>query len=233
MSKVKLLKQPYACEFCSKSFSKERTLMAHLCEKKRRIMQESEKRVQIGFMVFNRFFKLSQGSRKDKTYVNFCENSCYNAFVKFGSFINNINPLYPDKFIDYVIKSGVKLDHWCTDQLYEKYLYEMLKEEPVESAVQRALQSMMEWADENSSEFQDYFLNATTARITHDIANGKITPWILLNTISGQDALRKMSSEQLEIIAPALDMNFWVNKFTKIPADVALVREIATEVGIK
>jgi len=233
MSKVKLLKQPHTCEFCSKSFLSERTLVVHLCEKKRRVMQESEKRVQIGYRVFNRFFKISQGSRKEKSYLDFCESSYYNAFVRFGSFINNINPLYPEKFIDYVIKSGVKLDQWCTDQLYEKYLYEMLKEEPVESAVQRSLQNMMEWGDENSAEFHHYFLYATTARVTHDIVNGRITPWILLNTVSGQDMLRKMSTEQLEMIAPSLDMNFWVSKFKEKPADVALVREIATEVGIK
>jgi hypothetical protein len=233
MSKVKLLKQPHTCNFCGKSFLGERTLIVHLCEKKRRVMQESEKRVQIGYRVYNRFFKISQGNRKEKSYLDFCESSYYNAFVRFGSFISNINPLYPEKFIDYVIKSGVKLDQWCTDQLYEKYLYEMLKEEPVESAVQRSLQNMMEWGDENTAEFQHYFLYATPPRVTHDIVNGRITPWILLNTVSGQAVLRKMSTEQLEMIAPVLDMNFWVSKFKENPADVALIREIATEVGIK
>ena len=233
MPKVKLLKQPHECEFCGKTFSKDRTLMAHLCEKKRRFSQESEKRVQIGFTVYNRFFKLMQGSKRNKTYAEFCENSYYNGFVRFGSFVSNINPLYPEKFIDYVVKSGIKIDQWCTDKLYEKYLYEIIKEEPVESAIQRTLQCMMEWGDENSAEFQHYFLYATSVRATHDIVHGKITPWILLNTVSGQDMLRKMSTEQLEMIAPALDMNFWVYKFKKDPADVALAKEIAEEVGIK
>ena len=94
----------------------EKTLVAHMCEKKRRILQKNEKRVQAGFMAFNRFWTLAQGG-KTKSYEDFCNTSYYNAFVKFGSFLNNTNALYPDKFVDYVIKSGTKLDKWDSDRL--------------------------------------------------------------------------------------------------------------------
>jgi hypothetical protein len=212
---------------------KEKTLVAHMCERKRRALQKDEKRVQAGFMAFNRFWKLAQGGKKLKTYDEFCDTSYYNAFVKFGSFINNVNPLYPDKFIDHVIKSGVKLDHWCRDELYEQYLFEVLKSEPVESAVQRSLQTMMSWADENSAEFSHYFNYISLNRAVHDIRNGYVSPWIILNTISGQSMIQKMNDEQLEMISPAFDIPFWVRKFKSVPADVALVKEICKEVGIK
>ena len=35
--------------------------------------------------------------------------------------MSNVKPLYPHKYIDYVVTSGVKLDHWCREELYEKY----------------------------------------------------------------------------------------------------------------
>jgi hypothetical protein len=204
-----------------------------MCERKRRALQETEKRVQAGFVAFNRFWQLTQNAKKSKTYDNFADSSYYNAFVKFGSFINNVNPLYPDKFIDYVIKSGVKLDLWCRDELYEKYLYEMIKVEPVESAVQRSLQTMMEWADEHNAEFAHYFNYASLNKAVHDIRNGRISAWVILNSSAGQTMIKSMSDEQLEMIAPAFDVPFWLRKFKEIPADVALVKEICREVGIK
>jgi len=228
-----LVNQPHTCTHCGKSFMKEKTLVAHMCERKRRALQESEKRVQAGYMAFNRFWTLAQGNKKTKTYEEFCDTAYYNAFVKFGSFINNVNPLYPDKFIDYVIKSGVKLDHWCRDELYEGYLYEIIKTEPVESAVQRSLQTMMEWADEQSAEFAHYFLYASLNRAVHDILNGKVSPWIILNSASGYAMVNNMNDEQLNLIAPAFDVQYWSRRFKEVPADVALVKEICGEVGIR
>jgi hypothetical protein len=212
---------------------KEKTLVAHMCERKRRAMQETEKRVQAGFMAFNRFWQLAQGGKKPKTYDEFCDTAYYNAFVKFGSFINNVNPLYPDKFIDYVIKSGVKLDHWCRDELYETYLYDMIKQEPVESAVQRSITTMMEWADEHSAEFSHYFLYVSLNRAVHDILNGQVSPWIILNSTSGYAMINNMTDEQLNMIGPAFDVQYWSRRFKDVPADVALVKEICAEVGIQ
>lgn len=230
---IALVPQPYNCVHCSKSFMQEKTLVAHMCERKRRALQKDEKRVQAGFLAFNRFWKIAQGGKKLKTYDEFCDTSYYNAFVKFGSFINNVNPLYPDKFIDYVIKSGVKLDHWCRDELYETYLYEAIKLEPVESAVQRTLQTMMEWGEEHRAEFAHYFNYASLNKAVHDIRNGHISPWVVLNTSTGQAMIRNMSDEQLDMISPAFDVPFWLRKFKEVPADVALVKEICNEVGIK
>jgi len=228
-----LAEQPHNCVHCGKSFMKQKTLVAHMCERKRRALQKDEKRVQAGFMAFNRFWQLTQNAKKNKTYDQFCDTAYYNAFVKFGSFLNNVNPIYPDKFIDYVIKSGVKLDHWCRDELYETYLYETLKVEPVESAVQRSLTTMMEWADEHKSVFNHYFLYVSLNKAVHDIKNGHISPWIILNSKSGYDMVQKMNDEQLNMIAPAFDVAYWSKRFREVPADVALVKEICREVGIE
>ena len=52
---IVLVEQPYTCVHCGKSFMKDKTLVAHMCERKRRALQKDEKRVQAGFMAFNRF----------------------------------------------------------------------------------------------------------------------------------------------------------------------------------
>jgi hypothetical protein len=230
---IALVDQPFNCVHCGKSFIKEKTLFAHMCEPKRRAMQKDEKRVQAGFIAFNRFYQLTQNCRVQKTYEEFCKSSYYNAFVKFGSFLTNVNPLYPDKFIDFVIRSGVKLDHWARDELYDKYLFDMIKVEPVENAVQRTVQTMMEWADVSQADFSHYFLYVNLNRAVHDIRNGKISPWVILNCKGGKDMLQKFNDDQLDMIAPAFDLPYWLKKFKNIPADVVLVKEICKEAGIQ
>jgi len=230
---MSLVEQPHTCVHCKKSFMQEKTLVAHMCERKRRALQKDEKRVQAGFMAFNRFWQLTQNAKKSKSYDDFADSSYYNAFVKFGSFINNVNPLYPTKFVDYVIKSGVKLDHWCRDEMYEKYLFDILKVEPVESAVQRSLQTMMEWGDSHNANFAHYFSYVSLNKAVHDILNGHISFWIIMNSDTGKTMIGNMSDEQLVMIAPVFDVPFWMKKFKQSPADVALVKEICMEAGIK
>ena len=125
------------------------------------------------------------------------------------------------------------MDHWCRDELYETYLYETLKVEPVESAVQRSLATMMGWADEHKSLFNHYFLYVSLNKAVHDIKNGHISPWVILNSISGYAMVQKMNDEQLDMIAPAFDVAYWIKRFREVPTDVALVKEICQEVGIE
>ena len=202
--------------------------MAHMCEPKRRHLQKDEKRVQVGFLAFNKFYTMVQRS-KPKTYVDFCKSSYYNAFVKFGSFVTNINPIYPEKFIDFVIKSNVKLDHWCRDELYDTYMFEMIKVEPVEEAVRRTIETMMEWGDNNQAQYNDYFRYCNLNRAVNDIRNGLISPWVILNSKSGMELLGNFNDEQLAIIEPTLDVPYWKRQFKAKPADVEMVKEIVKE----
>ncbi len=229
---IDLVDQPFKCVHCGKMFMKEKTLVAHMCENKRRALQKDEKRVQTGFFAYNRFYQLTQNAKKQKSYTDFCKSAYYNAFVKFGSFINNVNPLYPERFVDYVIKSGVKLDHWCRDELYEKYLSELIKIEPVESAIERSLQYMMEWGEDQNANFAHYFDYVNINRAVHHIRDGKVSPWLVLNSSGGVNLLRKLNDEQLELINQILDLAYWSKKFKDQPADVAFVKEVCKETGI-
>jgi uroporphyrinogen-III decarboxylase len=109
----------------------------------------------------------------------------------------------------------------------------MIKLESVEDAVRRSLQTMMEWGDENKAEFNHYFNYVNLNRAVHDILNGRISCWVILNCAEGKRMIGKMSDEQLDMIAPAFDMQFWIKHFKQVSADVALVKEICDEVGIK
>jgi len=222
-------KKPYVCEYCGTGYTRETTLAVHMCQPKRRALQKNEKRVQLGLYAFNQFYKLSAGAKKQKTYEDFCKSPYYNAFVKFGSFVNNVRPLYPEKYVDYVVTSGVKLDHWCREEMYEKYALGLIKKEGVQTALERSIITMMEWADENNSIWNHYFNYVSLNRAIYHIKDGKVSPWLILNCKSGKQMMSKFNDEQLEIIYNVMDPQHWARRFQKQVNDVETVKEVVKE----
>jgi len=222
----------FKCEHCGKEFVKEKTLTVHICEQKRRYLAKNEKHVQAGLLTFQKFYELSSKGKVQKTFDEFASSPYYTAFVKFGSFLVNTAPIYPEMFIDYVLRSGVKLDHWCRDELYETYITEMIKKEPADGAIQRTISTMMDWGEKNNSPWEHYFAYVNLNRATHDIKEGLISPWILLNTKSGKDMLKRMNDEQLDIVSPMIDLQHWIIRFKSLPADVELVKDVIKEAKI-
>lgn len=231
-TKNKSMPSNYKCEYCQKEFAKEKTLVVHICEQKRRYINRNEKHVQAGLLTFQKFYEFAQKGKNQKTFEDFVQSSYYTAFVKFGSFLVNTSPIYPEMFIDYVIKSGVKIDHWCRDELYETYISELIKNEPADGAVQRSITTMMDWADKNSAQWEHYFAYVNLNRATHDIKEGLISPWLVLNTKSGKEMLQRMNDEQLEIIGAVIDPQYWMRKFKSLPADVELIKDVVKEAKI-
>lgn len=224
----------YKCRYCDKEFRKESTLTAHLCESKRRWQQEKEVGVQFGLQAYLRFFEMTQGSAKLKSYSDFVASPYYTAFVKFGRHMVAIRAVNPRMFIDYVIKENKKLDHWCHDKVYVEFLHTYLKKEAVQDALERALTEMQEYTDETKmlASFNDYFRYGNENRICHHIANGRISPWIVFNCDSGVEFLSGLTEEQIAIILPWIDPDYWQRKFTDYLADTEWLKQILKEAGL-
>ena len=221
--------KPFECQYCKSKFVRESTLMVHVCESKRRAFAQKEKHVVIGFETYNIFFQKTQNSQGVKTYEDFCKSPYYNAFVKFGSFVSNVKPLYPDKFISFVVTSGTKLDQWCRDDLYDKYVLDLIKTESVETALERSINHMLGWGDTNNAQWNHYFSYVSLNRAMYDIKDGKISPWIILNSNSGKLMIKRFNDEQLAAVSSVLDIQFWFNKFKHRPADVELVKTVVKD----
>jgi hypothetical protein len=203
-----------------------------VCEQKRRHLAKNEKHVLIAFESFNKFFQKNHLNKNEQTYEEFAHSPYYNAFVKFGSFVSNVNPLYPERFIDYVVTSGTKLDLWCKDALYDKYVVDLVKLENVETALERSIKHMVEWGNSNNEEWHNYFRNVNLNRATYHIKDGKISPWLILNSSSGRAMLKRLDDTQLKAIGVIMDITFWLNKFKRLPDDTALVKQVIKESGI-
>lgn len=140
--------------------------------------------------------------------------------------------MYPEKYIDWIVTSGVKLDKWVSDELYEKYVLELIFKENVDTALERSINTMSDWATENGSSWNHYFVYVNHNRAVWNIRDGKISPWLMLNCDSGKMLLSKFNDEQLNIVYALLDPQKWSLKFKKYPSDVAFVKELVKEANL-
>ena len=225
----------YGCKYCKKEFKKESTLAAHLCEPKRRYQQQNETGVQLGFKAYLRFYELTQGSAKLKTYEDFVASPYYMAFVKFGRHLVAIRCINTGSFIDWLLKNNKKIDYWTKDTMYSEWMRDYLKKENVKDALERALKEMQDLADEDSrlgGKFDDYFRRANANRICQHIANGRISAWIVFNCASGVEFLETLNEEQLGMIIEWIDPDYWQRKFTDYMADTEWTKHILKQAGL-
>jgi hypothetical protein len=222
----------FECKYCNKKFAKESTIQVHICVGKQRALVRDEKHVNIAFTAYQKFYRMTQNINADRTYEDFCKSPFYAAFVKFGSFANNVNPLYLYKFIDYVIKSGKKLEHWCDEELYQEYVISLIKSESVETALERAVNTMLEWSQRTNLPWNEYFLHVSPNRAYFDITDGKISPWVVLNSNNGKRLVQKFDDFQLKKIEKIINPQFWLIKFQRQSADTILVKQIIKDGNI-
>lgn len=225
----------FVCKYCVKSFVKERTLAAHLCEAKRRFQQQNETGVQLGFKSYLRFYEITQGSAKLKTYEDFVNSPYYLAFVRYGRQLVAVRAINPASYTDWLLQNNKKLDHWCKDQLYTEWLYQYLRKESVQDAIERALKEMQLYADTETklqNNFANYFKFGSSNLISKHISDGRISPWIVYNCSSGIEWLSQTNEDQLKIIMSAIDPDFWQQKFRDYVADTEWCKDILAKAGL-
>jgi len=225
----------YSCKYCNKTYSRESVLAAHLCEKKRRWQQENETGVRLGMTSYLRFYELTQGSAKLKTYADFINSPYYNAFVKFGRHLVAIKAINISSFVDWLLQHNKKLDHWCKDSLYSEWLLDYIKRESVQDAMERALKEMQDYADahpELKNGFNDYFRYANSNRVCQHISTGRISSWVIYNCDTGIEFLDNLSEDQIEIVMPWIDPDIWQRKFKDYMGDTEWAKHVLKEAGL-
>jgi len=221
----------YSCQYCKKDFIKESSLAVHSCEPRRRRQEQSERGVQLGLQAYLKFYQLTQGSAKLKTFDDFAESPYYRAFVKFGRYCVDIQAINPARFMEHVLKQNKKIDHWCRDSIYTEYLLDYLRVENVNDALARAIEFGITWQEQTSNPAHDCLRYGNSNAMCHAITTGRISPWIIYNSESGQQFLSELSTEQIAMIWSYIDSDFWMKKFQDYPADQEYTKDILTKAG--
>lgn len=224
--------QNFECKYCKKKFHKEDTLIKHMCVKKRRHMEIETPSSRFGFRAFQRFYDITMAAKKPKTAQEFVDSDFYIDFVKFGNHIFNLKPVYPDKFIDFVITNSVKLKDWTKDFVYDTYIEDLVKKEPAEAATDRTITEIVEWTTANNAAFNEFFSRISANEAAYLIKTGKISPWVLYLSESGGLLTESFNDDHAKIVGPIIEPGFWMKKFKKQDEDVEYIRSVLEQAGL-
>ena len=221
----------HVCQYCNRSFARESSLLVHICETKRRYQEQTEIGVQIGLRAYLRFYEISQGSARLKNFDDFVTSPYYKAFVKFGRYCQSVRAVNVARFIDWVIQKNKKIDQWARDSVYSEYLLEYIRLENVSDALVRAIETAQDWEDKTQNPIKDYLRFGNDNALCYAITTGRLSPWAVYNCDSGVEFLNRINQEQLAMIWPWIDADFWIKKFRDYTADQEYAKEILSKAG--
>jgi hypothetical protein len=169
---------------------------------------------------------------KTKSYEEFADSKYYQGFVKFGRKMVKEDLLEPNNYAEWLIRQSVKLADWTKDSTYDIYLKELIKKEPAQRGIERSVKCMQAWGVEKGEDWSDYFRKVSPQLAVYHIRGGKISPWFLFLSESGQELWGKFNSEHVELIKDIADPGFWRRIFLKNTEEVNLVQDIAEASGL-
>lgn len=226
------MEQNYKCKFCGTKFHKETTLTTHMCVKKRRHMDLNSTGSRLGFRTFQRFYEKNTASKGLKSTDDFINSTYYVDFVKFGNYLAMLKPVHIEKFIDFVVMGGLKLKDWTRNEVYDLYVEDLIKKEPAVSATERTITEILEWCEANKVEFGKFFEEINANEAAHLVRTGKISPWVLYLSASGEKLMNRFNEDHAKMIGAIIDPGFWMKKFKKSDDDVEYIRNILEQAGL-
>jgi phage antirepressor YoqD-like protein len=224
-------KTKFGCEFCGRSFVRETTVFKHICEYKHRWQEKDKPGNRIAYQLFLQFMKKNTASKKVKPYEEFIKSPYYTAFIKFGIYCIDVNCVNPSRLIDWLIKNKIKIDDWCSDQVYTKFLCEYLRVEDPLDAIARSIETTIELANEANIKNHDIFKYANSNKICYAITTGKISPWILYHSDSGISFLNNLSTDQQNLIMDYINPELWAIKFKRDSGKISEVKDLLHQAG--
>lgn len=221
----------FTCDFCSKSFQREEALLKHACERKRRWQDKDLQANRIGFQVWLEFYAKNIPTKKSRTYLDFVKSSYYLAFVKFGNYCVDIKAINVMRFADWLMNNKVRVDNWCSDTNYNKFLIDYVKDEDPLDAIARSIETTMDMAKFAEIETKDCLRYANRNRLAQAIVNGKISPWMLYHSASGIEFLEGLDEMQSKMIMDYINPEKWAVKFKRCKDEVRQVKELLKDAG--
>ena len=110
----------FTCKFCNKTFGSEHTLIAHMCEPKRRWTNRNDKNVQLAFRCYQHFWRITSSTMKtERNYEDFMTSKYYTAFVKFANYLSDVYVSSIENYVELKVfqqelQNTVKIFHlWC------------------------------------------------------------------------------------------------------------------------
>jgi len=221
----------FSCEFCNRKFVREKTLETHICEYKSRYADRDKRGNQIGFQSFVQFFQKHSNAKKTKTYEDFIKSAYYIAFIKFGNYCLDANVINVPRYVDWLLRDGIKIDNWISDNTYTKFLIEYLRIEDPFDAISRSVNTCNDLAENEKIQVHDVLRYGNKNKICQAVTMGKISPWMLYQSNSGTQFLDNLNEDHIKIVIDYINPQMWALKFKKDPEIANTIKETLEKAG--
>jgi hypothetical protein len=138
----------------------------------------------------------------------------------------------PAAYTEYLLKNRISIDDWSSDRVYTKYLIEYLKVEYHYDAVKRSVENLLDIAHAENINLSDVFRYVNANKLCHMISSGRISPWIIYQSVSGKEFLSKLDPYLTNMIFEYIDPEGWNSKFKRELEYVSDVKEIIDKIPL-
>lgn len=223
--KENLATTKHKCDFCEREFLRETTIAKHLCEPKRRWLDKDKQGNRIGLNAWIQFYS-RHSNKKKKDYMDFAKSAYYSAFVKFGNYCLDAQVFNPSRYIDWLLKNQISIDTWNRDTNYTKFIIDFLKSEDPLDAIARSIETCVKLAENDKIQTKDVLRYGNRNKLCFEITKGKISPWMLYQSVSGVEFIESLDVTQQKMILSYIDPEQWAIKFSKHKNIIPEVKEL-------
>lgn len=224
----------YNCKYCQRAFTKESTLARHICENKRRMLDQDQKQNRIAYQGWLLWRRLNMANVKnDRPYEDFITNRNFIGFMKLSKRIIDLNIDDPEDFVKYISMNSVPMNKWSSDVVYEEYTKTKTRKETVARAMERSMITITDWADKTGYDFTEYFEKVNTVDAVHDIRMGRISPWCIFATDQGSKLIDRLEPGQVQALVEYIEPTSWRARVIREKEESKWVQTIFNQASIK
>lgn len=221
----------FTCKFCHKVFVLEDRYLSHQCKQMKRDEEFHSPTGQAAWHYYQLWMRNMK--RLPPPGPSFMSSKYFRTFINFTKFVKRVELPRPEKFIWLMVLKGYPPTIWMNDEVYSIYI-EFLdnKTSPMEQAT-LSINTLMKYSETNNIALHEVFHELTIQEIIHMIHVRKLSPWLLLFSRSFKEALvSRASPEQQIVLENLIRPDYWPEKFSLYPSDVANIKRLVAEMGI-
>jgi hypothetical protein len=129
------------------------------------------------------------------------------------------------------LKEQIKIDQWCHDSIYTRYLIEYIRIEDPFDAIHRSVETCIRMTKEEGIQPNDLLRFGNPNKICYQITLGKISPWLLYQSDSGTTFLSTLNQDHVRIVINYINPEQWAIKFKRDPDAAKQVKELLKQAG--
>ena len=221
----------YHCEYCGNFFRREKTLINHACEPRRRWLNKDHQNSRLAFMAFDTFFQKMVPNQK-RDFQAFIKSPYYNGFIKWADFVIANDVGMSKQYLNYLIENTVPLDKWDKDFILEKFIKSFILKEDPESAVIRTIEFLGKWSEYNQKHIADFFVEEQSNKIILQFRLGKLSPWFLFISDVAQKWFDSLNEDQLMAMHKFIDPKIWRRKIALYNKEVKVLKLILKDFSL-